>query len=142
MTGDPNADYTELPDDLPVDDAPEGAVDRPELLGDQANSADERERKAREDLGKRRAVEDGEFLRGILRDPAGRRFVWSILQACGTFEEKYGFGPLGHPHAEATWAYRGQKDLGLRFYHSWSVIDRAGILQVLDENHPQFPKES
>lgn len=114
--------------------------DRPELLPDQVDAASKPERKKREDKAKREAREDAEFLQRILQDPAGRRFLWGILYAAGTFEERYGFGPYGAVNQEASWSYRGQKDLGLRLYHQMSVLDRAGMLRMLDEFHPTFPK--
>lgn len=121
----------------PEDDGPE---DRPEKLPEQRNLSDAREERKRR---RKRAVEQrdtAEFIRKALSDPAGRRVLWDILQAAGTFEERYGDVNGYAPNREATWALRGQKDLGLRLYHSWSIADRAGMLSLLDEFHPQFPK--
>lgn len=114
--------------------------DRPELLPHLTNAADQEEIERREKMRLEIEREDRRFLKRMLSSTAGRRFVWGILQASGAFEERYGFGPTGAPHSEATWAYRGQKDLGLRLYHSWSILDREGILALLDEFHPLFPK--
>lgn len=130
---------TDVPDPSPPpeDDPPE---DRPEELAPQQSAVSPQDRRKREDKRKRELREDREFFQKTVQTPAGRRFIWNILRAAGTFEERYGFGPYGAVNSEANWAYRGQKDLGLRLYHSWSVLDRAGMLSVLDEHHPQFPK--
>lgn len=113
--------------------------DRPEDIGQQdaVDPKKQRRRKNKRDMQER---EDCEFLRDVLQRPAGRRFVWGILQAAGTFEERYGFGPYGAVNQEATWSYRGQKDLGLRLYHTWSAQDRAGMLGLMDEFLPNMPK--
>lgn len=131
---DPSEDPPEVPDD-------DAAEERPEDLGQQS-AASPRDTRKREDKRKRELREDRELLQKLLQLPQGRRFIWSILRAAGAFEERYGFGPYGAANQEATWAYRGQKDLGLRLYHSWSVLDRAGMLAVLDEHHPHFPRIS
>lgn len=115
-------------------------LDRPELLPDSTNAADPEEIARREQLHKERQRARQRYLKRVLAHPEGRELLWSILEAAGTFENRYGFGPNGAPHSEATWEFRGQKDLGLRLYHSWSVVDRAGVLAMLDEFHPQFPK--
>ena len=121
-------------------DEDDGPEDRPEVLPEQQSAVSPKERRKRENVKQREERENREWLQRALKDPAGRRFVWSILQAAGAFEEKYGFGPNGFPNTEATWRYLGQHDLGQRFYHSWSVLDRAGMLSLLDEFHPFFPK--
>lgn len=115
--------------------------DRPELLPDLTDAANEEEQKRREQMRREREREDARYLKRVLASAAGRRFLWSILDAAGTFEERYGFGPNGTPNQEAIWSYRGQKDLGLRLYHTWSIADRAGVLALLDEFHPHFPKQ-
>lgn len=114
--------------------------DRPELLPRYTSAVDEDERKRREQLRQEQAREDKRWLKRQLAHPSGRRFLWSILQESGAFEQRYGFGPTGFPNAEASWAFAGQRDLGLRLYHSWSVLDREGVLSLLDEFHPSFPK--
>lgn len=123
------------PDD--EDDAP---VDRPEILPEQVNAADRKERRRRETHVQLEARAVRDFLQQALANPGGRKFLWDILNASGAFESRYGFGPNGFPNSEASWEYRGQKDFGLRLYHAWSVADRAGMLSLLDEFHPHFPK--
>lgn len=115
--------------------------DRPELVPESRNIVDSDEEKRRAEVHAELKREDNRYLKRMLAHPVGRRLLWSILDAAGTFEDRYGFGPNGHPHSEATWAFRGQKDLGLRLYHSWSLADRAGVLSLLDEFHPLFPKK-
>lgn len=122
-----------------ADDAPR--EDRPADLPPIQSAVDEGESRKRKNRKDFEARQQREWFGRQLRDPNFRRFVWDILAAAGTFEERYGFGPNGFPHPEATWRYAGQKDLGLRLYHSWSCLDRAGMLSVMDEFHPQFPKD-
>lgn len=122
------------PDD---DDLPE---DQPEELPEVRNVADAREERKRRRAYKVSEREQVEFLQKALADPAGRRFLWGILQACGTFEERIGHVNGFAAVPEQTWAFRGQRDLGIQIYHNWSITDRAGVLSMLDEYHPQFPK--
>lgn len=124
---------------MPDDDAePE---DRPQDEPAQRSAVDtkgDRRRESRKQLAERQAREW--FARLLATDPHFRQFCWSVLAAAGTFEEKYGFGPLGHPNPPATEFFRGARDVGQRLYHSWSILDRAGMLSLMDEFHPQFPK--
>lgn len=120
--------------------AGEETYDRPELLPDEQSAVDKQEAQRREDVRRELERDDKRWLKRTLANPSGRRFLWNILAAAGTFEERYGFGPNGFPNQEATWSYRGQTDFGLRLYHTWSTLDREGVLSLLDEFHPQFPK--
>lgn len=115
--------------------------DRPELLPEFTDAANPEEIARRQQAAKEKLRARNRYIKRVLAHPEGRELLWSILEAAGTFEDRYGFGPNGHPHNEATWALRGQKDLGLRLYHSWSIADRAGVLALLDEFHPLFPKK-
>lgn len=115
--------------------------DRPQELPAVQSAVDPKEARKRKNAKDYAARVRREWFVRQLQDPLFRKFVWDILAACGTFEERYGFGPTGVPHDEATWAYRGQKDLGLRFFNSWLVEDPVGMQAVLFEYHPQFPKD-
>ena len=119
------------------DDKP---LDRPDELPEQQSAVDPKEAERRETKKQFAERLRREWLVEQLKNPVGREFLWGILSSAGTFEEKYGFGPNGHPNTQATEFYLGQKDLGLRLYHAWSVLDRAGVLSLLDEYHPAFPK--
>jgi hypothetical protein len=125
-----------------ADEDDEQPQDRPELLPaqvDAANPAEQRKRKETVAFAKRKQAE---FLQAALRDPYGRRLLWDILVAAGTFEEKYGFGPTGAPNPEANWSYRGQKDLGLRIYHGWAAMDPEGVLSlVMEFQYNQVPRK-
>lgn len=112
--------------------------DRPQDIPAQQSAVDPKEAKKRESRKKLLAREDAEFIRRALADPAGRRFLWGLLTAAGTFEEKYGFGPYGHPNEAATWRYAGQKDFGLQLYHKLAALDRAGVLSLHDEFDSRF----
>jgi hypothetical protein len=124
---------------LSADDDKE-PVDRPAELPEQQSAVDPAEAERRETKKQHADRLRREWLIEQLRNPVGREFLWGILFAAGTFEEKYGFGPNGEPNDRASEYFLGQKDLGLRLYHSWSVLDRAGVLSLLDEFHPVFPK--
>lgn len=119
----------------PDDDGP---VDRPQELPAQQSAVDTAEAKKRESKKQLAIRQRREWFAEQLRSPVGREFLWDILKVSGAFEEKYGFGPYGQPNEQANFYYAGQKDLGLRIYHSWSQLDRAGILSLLDEFHPGF----
>ena len=120
--------------------ADEPVHDRPELVPQFQSAVDEDEAKRREDIRKNQELENKRWLKRALAHAAGRRMLWGILAEAGTFEERYGFGPNGHPNPEATWSYRGQKDFGLRLYHSWLALDPEGIVSLLREFHPHFPR--
>lgn len=119
-------------------DEDDGLEDRPQDLPAQQSAVDPKETKKREARKKVLAREDADFIRRMLADPAGRRFMWGLLKDAGTFEEKYGFGPYGHPNREATWRYAGQKDFGLQLYHRLCALDRAGVLSLHDEFDSRF----
>jgi len=119
----------------PDDGQPE---DRPQDLPAVQSAVDEREARKRESKKQLARRQLREWFAEQLRHPIGRQFLWDILAAAGTFDERYGFGPYGQPNDLASWRYAGQRDLGLRLYHTWSQLDRAGVLSLLDEFHPQF----
>jgi len=116
----------------------DGLEDRPQDLPAQQSAVDPKEAKKRESRKKILAREDAEFIRRMLADPAGKRFVWGLIEDAGTFKEKYGFGPYGHPNPQASWFYAGQRDFGMRLYHRLSALDRAGVLALHDEFDPRF----
>lgn len=119
----------------PEDDGP---VDRPQDLPAQQSAVDPAEAKKRESKKQLAKRQLREWFAEQLRNPIAREFLWEVLKVSGAFEEKYGFGPYGQPNEQANFYYAGQKDLGLRLYHSWSQLDRAGVLGLLDEFHPGF----
>lgn len=124
----------------PDDDSPE---DRPQDLPEQRSAVDSRtdrklENRKRLEARRQRVW----FEEQISSNPNFRAFCWNILKASGAFEKRWGFGPQGHPHDDATQYFDGQRDLGLRLYHSWSQLSRAGILSLLDEFHDGFVKPS
>ena len=112
--------------------------DRPQDLPEQQSAVDPKESRKRTNRKKLQAREDAEFVRRMLADPAGRRFVWGLIRDAGTFEEKYGFGPYGHPNTAASQFYAGQRDFGMRLYHRLAMLDRAGLLSLHDEFDPRF----
>jgi hypothetical protein len=123
-----------------MSDEPDDAqpVDRPQDLPAQQSAVDKAEAKKRESKKQLVKRQLREWFTEQMRNPVARQFFWDILNAAGTFEEKYGFGPYGQPNDLASYAEVGRKELGLRLYHSWSQLDRAGVLGLLDEFHPTF----
>ncbi len=121
-----------------ADEHDDGREDRPQDIPAQQSAVDPKDAKKRENRKKLQAREDADFIRRALADPAGRRFFWGLFKDAGTFEEKYGFGPYGHPNDAATWRYAGQKDFGLQLYHRLCALDRAGILSLHDEFDTRF----
>lgn len=119
------------------DDQPE---DRPQDIPVVQSAVDPVEAKKRESRKQLAERQDAEFVRALFASEAGRRFAWSILEAAGTFETKFGFGPYGHPNPPATERFAGQQELGLRLYHTWLVRDHAGVSVMLHEHHPHFPR--
>lgn len=122
----------------PDDDTP---VDRPEDVPVQRSAVEgKRERRARESVAEKDRRELAAWLSKQLADPIGRKFLWGLLEASDAFSIQLGFGPHGHPHPEGSWLNLGRHEFGQRLYHSWSALDRAGTLSLMDEFHPHFPK--
>ncbi len=119
------------------DDAPE---DRPQDLPAHQSAVDPKEAKKRESAKQLLERQRREFVQRMLLDPGGRVFIWGLLNDSGAFQEKYGFGPTGIPHSEATWRFAGQKDFGLQLYHRLAMDDRAGVLSLHDEFDQRFQK--
>lgn len=122
-------------DDVPEAIPPE---DRPEDLPLQPNAADKREIKKRTVRKKVREREEVAFVRGLLGTPEGRRFLWGILAAAHTFEERFGVSHYGFPIEQETWFNAGQQQLGQRLYLSWDFIDHDGVSLMLREHDPRF----
>lgn len=81
-----------------------------------------------------------DFWKRVFASDVGRREMWGILDACHTFETKFGVGPTGFPQPEATWFHRGEQSIGERLFHSWSRLDREGVWRMLDEHDPRYAK--
>lgn len=86
----------------------------------------------------RQEREDREFFRFMVSSEAGRRFMWSILNEAKPFEARFGAGPTGFPDNLASFYFAGEKDLGLRLYHTWCAKAPAEAMQMLIENDPRF----
>ena len=120
----------------------EDREDRPQDLPEQQSAVDPKEAKKRINRKKLQAREDADFVQRMLADPAGRRFIWGLLQDAGTFDNRYGFGPYGHPNPEATSRFAGQQELGMRLYLKLAKLDRAGTLSLHDEFDPRFKDDA
>lgn len=112
--------------------------DRPQDIPAQQSAVDPKDLKKRAASKKVIAREEAAFIRRMLADEAGARWIWGLLNDAGTFQEKYGFGPTGFPHSEATWRFAGQKDFGLQLYLRLAALDRAGTLALHDKFDPRF----
>jgi hypothetical protein len=103
-----------------------------------ASAVDETQRKRRESKIKRKQREDREFFRLVLASEAGRRFLWSILAECHTFETIFGSSPAGAPDPLASWLHLGEQQIGQRLYQLWHFREPKGVMDMLHENDPRF----
>lgn len=114
--------------------------DEPPDQPDAGNPADVR-RRAREQ--RRIAKEDREFEASLFSTPAGRRFLYRLLDDTGALKPpRFSTGPNGFPQPDATFYLMGQRDLGTAWYHRWAIDNRADIFAMLDENDPNFKRKS
>ena len=127
MTGD-----EDLNDELETDGDPVFAEPGVDDAGDPA-AVRRRAKRLRYDK-----QESADVWRGIFSTVAGRREMWSILQACHFTETKFSCGPNGFPQTEATWYALGEQSVGQRLFTSWLIMDRDGVLKMLDEHDPRF----
>ena len=102
------------------------------------DAGDELSVRRKRELGKLAKENERNFWKRSLADPVGRKALWDLLTALGTFEDKYGVGPNGFPNVESTWAAYGQKSFGLRFYRTLMLADRDGVAAMHDECDPDF----
>ena len=86
------------------------------------------------------AKERARFWQSVLGTEIGRREVWGLLSAAGTFETPFACGPNGFPHPEATWFKAGQQEVGLRLFFSMQRIDAQAVFQMQQENDPRFAR--
>ena len=82
--------------------------------------------------------EAADFWKEVFSTAVGRREIWSVLQACHFNETKFSCGPNGFPQPEATWFEFGAQSIGRRLFDSWLIMDRDGVLRMLDEHDPRF----
>lgn len=119
-----------------MSDVTEGNDERPE--DEVASAVDEKQHKRKESKIKRMQREDREFFRHMLSLEAGRRFAWSILNECHTFETRFGASPNGSPDSMATWMHAAEKDIGQRFYQLWHLKEPDGVMLMLRENDTRY----
>lgn len=105
---------------------------------EQPNAAEPKQVRKRRVTQKMRERDDVRFLQDILKDEAGRRFLWRILEAAHTFEERFACGPNGFPQVEATWFEAGIQSFGQRLYQTWLRTDPAAVAAMHRENDPRF----
>lgn len=85
---------------------------------------------------KQRDAED--FYRQVFKSEVGRREMWTILMALGTFVDRFAASPTGFPDNNATWFYAGQKASGQAMFKSWIKLDRDGVMLMLQEHDQEL----
>lgn len=58
----------------------------------------------------------------LMESETFRKWLWSLLTQCGTFQRRYGASPNGFPDRDATEYQRGWHDAG---WHIWTLFDDA-----------------
>ena len=124
-------------DDLP-DDPPFEEEDEEERAPEPVNAASKASTTRIRNRAKRGRAEAAAFWTTAFSSPVGRRELWGILEAAGTFRQRFANGPNGFPQPEASWVYAGEKDMGMRLYLSWLALCPDGVAQMLREHHPQL----
>jgi len=117
-----------------MSDQTEGQGDTPPV----AAAVDVKRHESQKKRQARMEREDREFFRFMASSEAGRRFMWSILNEAKPFEARFGAGPTGFPDNLASFYFAGEKDLGLRLYHTWCAKAPTEAMQMLIENDPRF----
>jgi len=112
--------------------------DKPEEVAVQPDAADPRDLRKRRARKKIVAREDEIFIRRLLAAPEGRRFLWGILAAAHTFEERFSIGGYGFPIEQEIWFNAGQQQLGQRLYQTWDFLDHEGVSLMLREHDARF----
>src|SRR6202044_500609 len=108
--------------------------------GEPDNAADAKRIRRQERKIDRDKRESDEFWRGVFTSPVGRREMWAILKAGFFKEERFGAGPNGFPHPEATWFRAGGQDYAQRLFDSWQAKEYEGVYMMLCEHYPPFFK--
>lgn len=82
------------------------------------------------------------YLRQQLASVDGRRWLWGLMQECGTFEDRFGSAPNGAPDVRVTDFQAGQRSVGLRIWRTLARVDPAA-LGVMHHEHdgtnPELP---
>ena len=124
-----------------MSDHPDEESDENELpLPETTNLTDPKSQRRARDKIKRDRQEAESFWRAVFNDRIGRREIWRLLEAANTFDTPFMTGPNGFPNEAASWWREGQREFGLRLYHSLLTLDREGALRMQDEHDPRFIK--
>ena len=122
------------------DEGDEATEDQPAPEEAQPNAADPKALKEQRRKARRSKDQAKDFWRRVFGDEVGRREMWRLLQEAHTFEERFACGPNGFPQETATWYQAGERDFGLRLYHSFLVLDPEGVLKMHTECDNRFAK--
>lgn len=127
--------------DEPVDDGDgdgdgdgEPAPDDNAMRGTESAADPQRMQRQRRNA-RREEDEAAVFWRRIFEDPVGRREMWGILAAAGTFDAQFGQGG-GLPHPQFSWWLQGKKDFGQALYHKWLSRAPEAVTRMVIEHHP------
>lgn len=105
------------------------------------NVADEKSIRKRKLTQKQLARQDDDWWTAALNSEVGRRCLWSLIDAAGSFEDRFACGPNGFPQPEATWFRAGEQAFGLKLYHKLLLRDPILVSAMHAENDPRFMKE-
>lgn len=99
----------------------------------------ERKRLARaEAAAQREQEEDDRWLASCLATKIGRRVLFKHFNINGLWDTKFGCGPTGFPHPEATWHELGRKDVVRRLYDRLQRLDHPSVFLMMCENDPVY----
>jgi hypothetical protein len=122
-------------DDDPNDDGT-APTEQPTSDATKATTAHKQRVKALSEWEKAR-----DFWSRSLRDRVGGPIIFDLLRSLGVFEDsKFACGPNGFPQPEATWHAMGQRDFGIRLYHTLVKHDREAIFALHDQLDHRFAR--
>lgn len=105
------------------------------------HSAVDTQRAAKLRRGKKdEAREAVQFWHEVFSSPVGRREMWKILNELHPFDTKLANSPVGFPDERGTWMHLGRQITGQRLHQLWYAQFPALVLQMQQENDPNFPK--
>lgn len=120
------------------EEKPFAAEDAEEAAPVIPNAADRKRHKRIKDAAKREAQDSEAFWKSVFGSPAGRREMWTIIDAMHYRKERFVESGNGSPWREATWAEAGIQRIGFQLYLKWTGIDPEGVALMLRENEPSL----
>lgn len=80
------------------------------------------------------------YLRRMLSDEFGRRFLWDMLTDLGAFQVRFGQTPAGTENERETWMNQGQAYFGQRLYRTLLKADHLAVHQMHLDHDDAFKK--